>query len=67
MSMSGDYPAAERLDLTEEMHGHLVADPYRWLEDSGDPRTGQWSAEQLWLDQLGFFAGQLGLEPGGGR
>jgi len=31
------------------MHGHLVADPDRWLEDSGDPRTGQWSAEQ---DQL---------------
>ncbi len=24
---------AERLDLVEQLHGHPVADPYRWLED----------------------------------
>jgi len=27
------YPPARRLDLVEELHGHRVADPYRWLED----------------------------------
>jgi prolyl oligopeptidase len=40
------YPAAERLDLVETLHGHRVADPYRWLEDPADPRTVAWSAAQ---------------------
>ena len=40
------YPGAERLDLVETLHGHQVADPYRWLEDPQDPRTTAWSAEQ---------------------
>ncbi|HXV93554.1 MAG TPA: prolyl oligopeptidase family serine peptidase [Pseudonocardia sp.] len=40
------YPAAERLDLVEELHGHRVADPYRWLEDPDDPRTIAWSSAQ---------------------
>jgi prolyl oligopeptidase len=44
------YPAARRLDLTEEMFGHQVADPYRWLEDAGRPETRDWLAaqEELW-------------------
>jgi len=41
-----DYPHAERLDLVEDLHGHRVADPYRWLEDVDDPRTKEWSAAQ---------------------
>ncbi len=40
------YPDAERLDLVEILHGHQVADPYRWLEDAQDPRTQAWSAAQ---------------------
>ncbi|WP_214371244.1 prolyl oligopeptidase family serine peptidase [Pseudonocardia sp. H11422] len=40
------YPEAERLDLVEDIHGHAVADPYRWLEDPDDPRTRSWSAAQ---------------------
>jgi prolyl oligopeptidase len=40
------YPHAERLDLVEDLHGHRVADPYRWLEDADDPRTKEWSAAQ---------------------
>jgi prolyl oligopeptidase len=40
------YPAAERLDLVEVLHGRQVADPYRWLEDAGDPRTAEWSRAQ---------------------
>jgi prolyl oligopeptidase len=40
------YPQAERLELREERHGRGVADPYRWLEDTGDPRTQEWSAGQ---------------------
>jgi prolyl oligopeptidase len=41
-----DYPAAERLDLVENLHDHQVADPYRWLEDPDDVRTKTWSEAQ---------------------
>ncbi|WP_181780485.1 prolyl oligopeptidase family serine peptidase [Pseudonocardia pini] len=44
--MSTSYPPAERLDIVEDLHGHPVADPYRWLEDPADPRTVAWSAAQ---------------------
>jgi prolyl oligopeptidase len=40
------YPEAPRLDLVEDLHGHRVADPYRWLEDDADPRTQAWSEAQ---------------------
>lgn len=40
------YPPAPRLDLVEPIHGHPVADPYRWLEDPGSPATEAWSAAQ---------------------
>ena len=40
------YPQAERLDLVEELHGHRVADPYRWLEDPAGENTVAWSAAQ---------------------
>ncbi|MCC5949867.1 MAG: S9 family peptidase [Nitriliruptoraceae bacterium] len=33
-------PHARREDLVEDLHGHLVADPYRWLERGvGDPEV----------------------------
>ncbi len=44
--MAIDAPDAERLDLVEVLHGRPVADPYRWLEDAGDPRTRAWSSAQ---------------------
>ena len=28
------YPQASRLDLTEDIGGHQVSDPYRWMEDN---------------------------------
>ncbi|HEX8004213.1 MAG TPA: prolyl oligopeptidase family serine peptidase [Mycobacteriales bacterium] len=40
------YPQARRLDVVEELFGHRVADPYRWLEDAGDPDTRAWSDAQ---------------------
>jgi prolyl oligopeptidase len=40
------YPDAPRLDLVEHLHGHPVADPYRWLEDPADPRTAAWTEAQ---------------------
>ncbi len=41
-----DYPAAERLDLVDDLHGRAVPDPYRWLEDADDPRTVEWRRAQ---------------------
>lgn len=41
-----EYPAAERLPLVEDVHGHQVADPYRWLEDMDSPATTAWLAAQ---------------------
>ncbi len=45
------YPPAERLGLTEDLHGYQVADPYRWLEDPASQQTKDWLAAQdeLWL------------------
>jgi prolyl oligopeptidase len=40
------YPPAERLDLVDELHGHRIPDPYRWLEDAADPRTVAWLQRQ---------------------
>jgi prolyl oligopeptidase len=40
------YPPAERLDVTENLHGHEVGDPYRWLEDCGSTATKAWAAAQ---------------------
>ncbi len=40
------YPDAERLPLIDTLHGHVVPDPYRWLEDAADPRTESWSKMQ---------------------
>ena len=51
------YPQAKRIDLIEDLHGHQVADPYRWLEDRDDQRTIDWSTAQDvltkgWLDNV---------------
>jgi len=40
------YPTAARLDLVEDLHGHRVADPYRWLEDATSEQTSGWAREQ---------------------
>ena len=45
------YPDALREDVAENLHGTIVADPYRWLEDAADPRTNEWiSAQNALMD-----------------
>jgi prolyl oligopeptidase len=49
-SFPGGYPAARRMNLVEDLFGHQVADPYRWLEDTASAETGEWlgAQETLW-------------------
>jgi prolyl oligopeptidase len=44
------YPPARRLDLVDDLFGHRVADPYRYLEDPGADETRGWLAaqEEVW-------------------
>ncbi len=37
-----DYPYSDKGDVTEDMHGVTIPDPYRWLEDDHDPEVLEW-------------------------
>lgn len=39
-------PPTPRHDVTETFFGHVVHDPYRWLEDGDAPAVKQWIAAQ---------------------
>jgi len=43
------YPEARKLDLTEDLLGYQVSDPYRWLEDTGSAERTSWLAAQAEL------------------
>lgn len=52
-----EYPESRREDLVENLHGRLVPDPYRWLEDPDSEATRAWVEAQRrlterYLDQL---------------
>ena len=40
------YPEAPRLDLTEDIFGHQVSDPYRWMEDADSAERADWLRAQ---------------------
>lgn len=58
------YPSAPRLDLVDDLHGHRVADPYRWLEDADDADTQAWSQAQD--DLYGTYRQSLATSLGDG-
>ena len=57
------YPDARRDDIVDLLHGHRVADPYRWLEDADAPDVVAWSAAQdaLVAEVLDGLAGRDAL------
>ncbi|MBE1535706.1 prolyl oligopeptidase family serine peptidase [Actinomadura algeriensis] len=58
MSTTVERPAARRDAVVDRLHGHEVADPYRWLEDVDDPGCA------AWLDaQAETFARHAGAWP----
>jgi len=36
------YPSTKHVDQTDNYHGTVVADPFRWLEDDTSPQTKVW-------------------------
>ena len=40
------YPQTKKGDVVEVLHGHTIADPYRWLEDPNSPETAAWVEAQ---------------------
>ena len=40
------YPQSRRDDTRETLHGQVVADPYRWLEDPDAAETADWVRRQ---------------------
>jgi len=46
MSPPRDGVGAPRRPVAEIYHGVRVVDPYRWLEDAGDPEVRAWTAAQ---------------------
>jgi len=40
------YPKTRTVDQVNDYHGTLVADPYRWLEETDSPETQAWIAAQ---------------------
>ncbi|HEY0803992.1 MAG TPA: prolyl oligopeptidase family serine peptidase [Pseudonocardiaceae bacterium] len=54
------YPAARRQSIMDDLHGQLVMDPYRWLEDPTSAETTQWLAAQdeLWCQHADALPGR---------
>ena len=40
------YPETKKGAVVEVLHGHTIADPYRWLEDPNSPETAAWVEAQ---------------------
>jgi hypothetical protein len=45
--MTLTYPLTPTVPQTDNYHGTLVADPYRWLEDVDSPETLDWIRRQM--------------------
>ena len=46
VAQNTQYPAAKRGPVTDNYHGTVVADPYRWMEDMESAETRQWIDQQ---------------------
>lgn len=54
------YPPSRFAPLTDNLHGHQVSDPYRWLEEES-PETAEWTRRQNALTEA-YLADYPGRE-----
>src|SRR5688572_22393804 len=40
------YPETKKMNIKDDYHGTMVADPYRWLEDDNSQETKAWVKSQ---------------------
>jgi prolyl oligopeptidase len=40
-------PLASQKPVVDEVQGHKITDPYRWLEDAASPETKQWVSDEM--------------------
>ncbi len=50
------YPDTPFHEVVETLHGEVIADPYRWLEDGASPETRQWTEQQNALTEAHLAA-----------
>lgn len=43
------YPQTPRIAVRDTLHGSVLIDDYRWLEDADDPRVAEWTRAQVAL------------------
>jgi prolyl oligopeptidase len=58
-AQDASYPTARRESVADTIHGRVVADPYRWLEDDHNAEVETWVAAQAdaadaYLSQISF-------------
>jgi prolyl oligopeptidase len=46
MPTNPPWPATDAVTVTDTVHGKLIADPYRWLEDETAPAVQAWMDDQ---------------------
>jgi prolyl oligopeptidase len=56
---SAKPPLAQQKPVVDEVQGHKITDPYRWLENAASPETQQWVS-----DEMAYTRGVLDPLPG---
>jgi prolyl oligopeptidase len=59
MKSSAKPPLAQQKPVVDEVQGHTITDPYRWLENPASPETQQWVS-----DEMAYTRGVLDPLPG---
>ncbi len=45
-SVEVSYPETKKIEASDNYHGTVIIDQYRWLEDGKDPEVQKWTEEQ---------------------
>jgi len=54
------YPETPKIAVQDTLHGVVITDNYRWLEDSDDPDVLAWDDQQVALTMSITLKGNIG-------